>query len=921
MPDTWGGPLVAHCHRLEHEVSGSMGAVFVYNGCDNNYNDYNNMTGSCNVDPDACFTSNPTTQPTIQPTPAPTLPQCSNGLTSPSDIEWIQSPTSPDILRTTLTFDVSTKTWDNGAISLTTRLYNDLLPAPTMRIQRGRTYEIVLVNNLGPERAENALLTGNQERDPNTTNLHTHGLHISPLSPADDALAIVLPGGNITYTYRIPCNHSGGVHYYHPHHHPSVQLQLAGGAAGAIIVEDEAMEEGLPDWYTDMRELVLFINHIDSTFIRDGYPTRTTEQQANQKVLYLTPRFEDVYLVNGEYQPTVCQEESEWIKFRFVHTEIRDPQKYQIGNDGECTLKLLTRDGVIINNPPRDVGNVMWLAESSRADVAITCNTGLHAITVLRTVGDRIIAYIHVDPATTTQTTNLTSFDPIRPSYLRDLRSDTVDNSLKMKMTSDSIVINDGSNFQFDANAPFLDAVNPIAINSINEWRLVPDDFGIHHPFHIHVNHFQVVAGPRATEPIGAFQSHFEPLSGWQEPGDYLDTIWGASTIRFMPDIWGGPLVVHCHRLEHEVSGSMGAVFVYNGCDNNYNDYNNMQGSCNVDPDACFTSNPTSQPTTEPTYNPTHIPTHIPTINPTKSPSNQPTIYPTLLPTFDPTNAPTNYPTNDPTINPSNNPTINPSNDPTFNPSNDPTLNPSNDPTLNPSYIPTGSPTNYPTHRPTIDPTLDPSLDPTTYPSVHPSSVNPSSSPTIAPSANSVLSTFETDDDDSVHIVEGTVSIEDADSYFGLRTGLVYTIMGVAFAYVLMVISCILYSRFGKKEAKHLGKPKSTRKDTNSGSQVRDHSSTFNVTITTTESPSTGPIFRTLNDSNDSNDIDSMDTIEEEDEPDEPSILLPTAPSAFKQWEKDYECKGSESSMSRDAQPLKMETDWHSTDESHHYNV
>eukprot|EP01084_Bolivina_argentea_P134739 237562_1 len=78
--------------------------------------------------------------------------QCSNGLTSPPNIEWIQSPTSHDILRTTLTFDVSTKAWDNGAISLTTRLYNDLLPAPTMRIRRGRTYEIVLGNKLCPER-------------------------------------------------------------------------------------------------------------------------------------------------------------------------------------------------------------------------------------------------------------------------------------------------------------------------------------------------------------------------------------------------------------------------------------------------------------------------------------------------------------------------------------------------------------------------------------------------------------------------------------------------------------------------------------------------------------------------------------------------------------------------------------------------
>eukprot|EP01084_Bolivina_argentea_P071877 130581_1 len=50
---------------------------------------------------------------------------CTNGLTNPPELIWTPSPTPPHIPQTTLTFDASTKTWNNNTISLTTRLYNN----------------------------------------------------------------------------------------------------------------------------------------------------------------------------------------------------------------------------------------------------------------------------------------------------------------------------------------------------------------------------------------------------------------------------------------------------------------------------------------------------------------------------------------------------------------------------------------------------------------------------------------------------------------------------------------------------------------------------------------------------------------------------------------------------------------------------
>lgn len=54
------------------------------------------------------------------------------------------------------------------------------------------TYQLTVTNTLeGP----NPSGEWNTMKDPNTTNIHTHGLHISGESPADDVLYVeILPG-------------------------------------------------------------------------------------------------------------------------------------------------------------------------------------------------------------------------------------------------------------------------------------------------------------------------------------------------------------------------------------------------------------------------------------------------------------------------------------------------------------------------------------------------------------------------------------------------------------------------------------------------------------------------------------------------------------------------------------------------------
>jgi hypothetical protein len=49
----------------------------------------------------------------------------------------------------------------------------------------------------------------NSFRDPYITNLHTHGLHVSGDTGADDVSVEILPGQSYNYTYIIPCDHAG----------------------------------------------------------------------------------------------------------------------------------------------------------------------------------------------------------------------------------------------------------------------------------------------------------------------------------------------------------------------------------------------------------------------------------------------------------------------------------------------------------------------------------------------------------------------------------------------------------------------------------------------------------------------------------------------------------------------------------------
>ena len=179
--------------------------------------------------------------------------------------------------------------------SFRTRAYEEV-PGPTLRVAAGETLRVTLRNWLWDvDNADDS--AHNEFRTPNTTNLHTHGLHVSSAEPADDIFVEVYPGDVYEYAYDIPSYHMGGTHWYHPHHHGSTALQAGGGAAGLLIVEDA--ENEVPPEVAGMPEVLLFFSAIDLAVMEE------LQEDFNAALWQVQGVVDLVILTNGQTSPTL----------------------------------------------------------------------------------------------------------------------------------------------------------------------------------------------------------------------------------------------------------------------------------------------------------------------------------------------------------------------------------------------------------------------------------------------------------------------------------------------------------------------------------------------------------------------------------------------------------------------------------------
>ncbi len=377
------------------------------------------------------------------------------------------------------------------------------LPGPTIRLRPGDTLRVRLINNLGG----------------GITNLHVHGLHVSPLGNGDNVFLHIDDGESFDYEFTLPPDHQPGLFWYHPHYHGDSMQQVGDGLAGAIVVEG-----GLDDL----------------PVIRD----------IPQRLMVLQGPFFGVggaeYPVNGVANPNLAIRPGQTQRWRLLNASAN--AFFNLVLDGHSFYRL-----AIDGNPLPQViqSSQFLLGPGERADFLVQGGpAGSYALRSLAWGTDA-----QAQPETILATMS-SGGDPVPPlplpttliplgARLPDLTNATIDVRREIVFQEN----NAAPYFAINGQAFDADRIDQtVRLGATEEWAISntsPD----WHPFHIHVNDFQIMTFN--GEPV---DPHYEDTVS-VPPG-------GTVVIRTRFLDFVGKFVYHCHILAHEDAGMMGTVEV-----------------------------------------------------------------------------------------------------------------------------------------------------------------------------------------------------------------------------------------------------------------------------------------------------------------------------------------------------------------------
>jgi FtsP/CotA-like multicopper oxidase with cupredoxin domain len=405
--------------------------------------------------------------------------------------------------------------------------YNGTSPGPTLRVRPGDLLRIRLTNRLDQP-----------------TNLHTHGLHVSPTANGDNPFVTIEPGAAFDYAYRIPSDHPPGTLWYHPHHHGHVAEQIFAGLAGALIVEDTVTAPAAE------RTLVITDTTIDGA-------GRVVSSNSMSKMMGREGQW---ILINGQLAPTLTGIVDSTQRWRIVNActsrvlslRLDQHRVTQLGIDGS-TLPT-----------PREVDRLV-LAPGNRGDLLIR-PAGAGRYSLISEAYDRGSPGMGMGGgasstsgpaalATLLVTTGSATTPPPRPPATAAVPDGPIaaTRHLTFAMGMNGGMGGMGSGgmaFTIDGRTFNADRTDQTArLGSVEEW-LITNTSPMDHPFHLHVWPFQVIQDSTGSFLPGVPQDVvLVPAHGW-------------TRIRVHLSDYPGRSVYHCHILDHEDAGMMGTVQV-----------------------------------------------------------------------------------------------------------------------------------------------------------------------------------------------------------------------------------------------------------------------------------------------------------------------------------------------------------------------
>jgi FtsP/CotA-like multicopper oxidase with cupredoxin domain len=411
--------------------------------------------------------------------------------------------------------------------------YNGQIPAPRLEAKAGDTVRIRLTNNLSQP-----------------TNLHYHGLHVTPTGNADNAFLDIPPGESLTYEFSLPKNHPSGTFWYHPHRHGFVAEQLFGGLAGLFIIRGELDE--IPEIKAAKEEFLV---------LQDFALDSNGRIQPPNHMAMMRGREGQLMTVSGQVNPNLEIAKGGLLRLRILNAS---PSRfYRLAFENHPFYLIATDGGAI--NAPVELEELL-LSPGERVEVLVRGDqeTGQYRLLnlpydrggmqMMGMMGDGMGMMggdTQTNPQVLATLTYQGSVSPLPlPQQLISVEELPQPNTVRRIELSMAMGSGMGMVFMFNGKTFDPNRIDTqVRLNTVEEWELVNvDPDGMAHPFHLHVNPFQVIS--RNGKP--------EPYLAWKDTA----LVKGNETVRIRIPFrdFAGKAVYHCHILDHEDLGMMGIV-------------------------------------------------------------------------------------------------------------------------------------------------------------------------------------------------------------------------------------------------------------------------------------------------------------------------------------------------------------------------
>ncbi len=503
----------------------------------------------------------------------------------------IQAPpdlySSNGVLNVSLNFVTSL---DANNLTLFCYVTPDGLESPTLHVKPGDTLNITLKNTL-PKMPRNAKFEpmieanercGAKSMESGSINIHFHGMNVSPTCHSDEVVhTLVNPGQTFTYSIAVPADEPPGMYWYHPHVHGFADVDLLGGASGAIEVE------GIENIQPRVAKLPAL-----SLIIRDQMLVPQNAQSPDAQAAGVKTPSWDMSLnyvpnVFPTQVPAILQVQHGQKQFwRVVNASSDTIADLELKFDGKPQqVDIVALDGVAVGSqdgthhgkllPVSDV----YIPPSGRAEFIIPpiphnirkvtletkrINTGPKGDTDTH----RVLAVIQEPadsmPAMASMPAVSGPPGPQRFAGLDNAAVSKVRHLVFSEIFPDPQDPNEGLFYitvaghvpqLFDPNAkPAITTTQ----GAVEDW-IIENQTNEVHEFHIHQIHFQVrdINGVPVPSTQRQFRDTFE-VPYWTGKGPY-------PSVRLRMDFRGavvGDFVYHCHILDHEDNGMMAIVRV-----------------------------------------------------------------------------------------------------------------------------------------------------------------------------------------------------------------------------------------------------------------------------------------------------------------------------------------------------------------------